>query len=258
MSIFPSQNGKIIITAIVSLCLGLVIGLIFGSNITDKNILITSLATLSAAFFGAWLSYKLQENRNKREELNDNILKANELLFALYQKLNSLKLFQIDSIDPWRKKPELERIIGMQPILDYNLPETKIKPENISFLLGTKYEQLLFDIHIEDERFKVAENVIKFRSNLHFNHVQPAMHASGIIEGEYADIPYKEAIGEMLYTQLKKATDDVIDSTDKTVESSKKLCDKILKALKETYPSEKFIHFILLDKISNKTLQPDQ
>lgn len=257
MEIFPSQNDKNITIAIVSTCIGMAIGFIARSDITDKNILITSIATLSAAFFGAWLSFKLQENRRKREEQNMRTQQSNELLFALYQKLNALKLFQIDSVEPWRGKPEA--LLGMQPLLDYKLPETKIRPESISFLLGTKYEQLLFEIHIEDERFKVAENIIKFRSNLHFNHIQPAMHASGIIDGaEYTSSQYKNAIGEMLYKQLEKATNDVIYNVDKTVASSDKLGKKILKALKETYPNEKFVHYILLNELPNKANQHGQ
>lgn len=251
MAIFPTQNEKNITIAIVSVCIGLITGLIVGSNITDKNILITSLATLSAAFFGAWLSYKLQDNRRKSEELNKRIQLANDLLYALYQKLNALKLFQIDSIEPWREKPEA--LLGMQPILDFKLPQTALNPENINFLLGSKYEHLLFDIHIEDERFKVAENVIRFRSGLHFNQVQPALHASGIIEGaEYTSAQYKEAIGEMLYIHLERATNDVFENVDKTVESGDALGKKILKALKEVYPNEKFVHFKLLNKVPNK------
>lgn len=254
MEIFPSSNERVVTISIVSIYIGLIIGLFIGAKITDKNIIITSLATLSAAFFGAWLSYKLQDNRRKREELNLKVQKANDLLFALYQKLNSLKLFQINSVEPWRGKPEA--LIGMQPILDFKLPKTEIIPENINFLLGTKHEQLLFDAHIEDERFKVAQDIINFRSDLHFNHVQPAMHAAGIVEGApYTSAQYEAAIGDMLYRQLQKSTNDVIDNVDRTVESSNKLGKRIFKALKETYPNEKFVQFKLLNEKPN-TYEP--
>ncbi|MFK5949718.1 MAG: hypothetical protein QM500_13225 [Methylococcales bacterium] len=247
MNILPSQNEKIITVSIVSICIGLIIGLIFGANINDKNILITSLATLSAAFFGAWLSYKLQDNNKKIEQTKKQVQNANDLLFSIYQKLNALIIFQRDFVDPWRDKPE--RIIAMEPIIDYRLPLTKIIPENINFLLGTKYAKLLFETHIEDERFKVAEDIIKFRSNLHLNKVQPAIHSAGIAEGDVFDsIQLKSAIGEMLYIQLQKSTDSVIFNVDRTVESSKDLGDRLLLALKETFPNEEFVKFILLEE----------
>ena len=247
MNIFPSQNEKVITVSIASISIGLIIGLFFGANINDKNILITSLATLSAAFFGAWLSYKLQDNNIKKEQTKKQVQDANDLLFSIYQKLNALTVFQRDSVNPWRDKPE--RLIAMEPIIDYRLPQTKIIPENISFLLGTKYEQLLFDIHIEDERFKVAEDIIKFRSHLHLNKVQPAIQNSGIAEGDqFSSIQLKSAIGEMLYIQLQKSTDNVIYNVDRTVKSSKELGDKLLLALKTTFPNEKFVKFILIEE----------
>jgi len=250
MTLFPSNNEKIITASIVSINIGLVTGLIIGSNITDKNILITSLATLSAAFVGAWLSYKLQDNAKKREITETKAQKANDLLFSIYQKLNGLKLFQVDSVEPWRGE---EGIIGMLPILDFSLPLTVINPENINFLLGTKHEKLLFDAHIEEERFKVVENIIRFRSQLHFNRVQPAIQASGMIEGNvYTKADYKRALGEMLYKQLEKATEELIYHVDRTIKSSGELGDKIFKALKETYPNEKFAKFTLLEEMPNK------
>lgn len=146
-------------------------------------------------------SHLLQDRAKRRKETEGHVDKANELLFALFQKLNALKLFQIDSVDPWRNDPG--KMIGMQPILDFKLPEAPFRPENISFLLKTKYKQLLFDAHIEEQRFETAQNVIRYRSNLHYQAVQPALHAAGIVEGQkYTATQYQAALGELLYKHL--------------------------------------------------------
>lgn len=216
----------------MSICIGLVVGLVAGSKITDPNVLIASLATLVAAFAGAWFAYKLQDRAKCREEINSQVNKANDLLFALFQKLNALKLFQIDSIEPWREDPG--KTIGMQPTLDYKLPEAPIRPENINFLFRTKYKQLLFDAHIEEQRFEVAE-------------------AAGIVEGvEYTDAQFKAALGDLLYKQLERATDAVIYHTDRTVESSDQLRQKLIGALKKTFPDKEIIDFALLEKPPNE------
>ena len=252
MKIFPSGNEKIITAVLVAMSVGLIIGLIVGSKITDANVVIASLATLGAAFIGSWFAFRLQDRAKQRKEIKDHVDKANELLFALFQKLNALKLFQIDSVDPWRDDPG--RMIGMQPILDFKLPEAPFRPESISFLLKTKYKQLLFDAHIEEQRFGVAQNIIRHRSSLHYQAVQPALHAAGIVEGkEYTSTQYKAVLGELLYQHLKRSTDQVVIHVDETVRSGEDLTKKLIKALKEIYPDKEFIEFVLLEKTSNKS-----
>src|SRR5690606_31428625 len=105
MNIFPSENEKIITTALVAISSGFILGLIAGSEITDTNVLITSLATLVSAFVGAWFAFRLQDRAKRRKEIESHVDKANELLFALFQKLNALKRFQIDSVEAWRNDP---------------------------------------------------------------------------------------------------------------------------------------------------------
>ena len=254
MKIFPTENEKIITVAIVAVSIGLIVGLLVGSRVTDSNVLITSLATLGAAFVGAWFAYKLQDKAKRRQEIEKQVDRANDLLFALYQKLNALKLFQIDSIDPWRDNPGI--IFEMQPVLDFKLPEAPIKPENIIFLLKTKHKQLLFDAHIEDQRFEAAENVIRHRSNLYYQYIQPALHAAGIVEGvTYTDVQFKAALGELLYKRLERITEQVVYHVDSTVESSDTLREKLIQSLKETYPDKELINFVLLKKMPNKALK---
>lgn len=256
MKLFPSENEKIITTALVAVCIGLVVGLLLGFKTTNSNVLITSLATLGAAFIGAWFAYKLQDNSKRREEVENQVNKANDLLFALYQKLNALKLFQLDSVAPWRDNSG--KMIGMQPMLNYKLPEVSLKPENLSFLLKTKHKQLLFDAHIEEQRFDVAEQVIQHRSNMHYQYIQPALYAAGIMESvEYTDVQFKAALGELLYTQLERATEQVVYHVDRTVESSDQLRGKLINALKETYPDKEFINFVLLEESPNKAPNKD-
>jgi hypothetical protein len=255
MKIFPSDNEKTITVVLVASSLSMVIGLLVGAKVTDANVLITSLATLVSAFVGAWFAYKLQDKAKRRQETERQVDKANDLLFALYQKLNALKLFQIDSIEPWRNNPG--KMFAMQPVLNFKLPEAPIKPENINFLLKTKHKQLLFDTHIEEQRFEVAENVIRHRSNVYYQYIQPALHAAGIIEGvTYTDTQFKSALGELLYKRLEDITEQVVYHVDSTVESSDNLREKLIKAVKETYPNEEIINFVLLDKTPNKASQP--
>ena len=227
---------------------------ILGANISHLDILLPSIATLAAAFFGAWFAYKLENNQKKREEQKNNINKANDLLFALFTRLNEIKLFQIDFIDPCRG--DRGKLISMLPAIDYKLPETPFQPENLNFFMKTKYKQLWLDAHIEDRRFHVAEKAIRYRSDLHLKQVQPTLSAAGMKHGEqYTDAEYKKALGNLLYTQLENATEAVVNSVDKVVKSSDELRGKLISALKDIFPEAPILQFELLEKTPNKTLQ---
>lgn len=256
MKIFPSENEKILAAVLMSGCLGMFAGIFGASKISDTSVLLPSLATLVAAFFGAWFAYKLQDRAKRREEEKEKVERSNDLLFSLFQKLNALKMFQFDFVEPSRNDPG--QMISMQPVLDFKLPDSPIKAENINYLLKTKHKQLLFDAHIEDQRFEETEKVIRYRSHLHLNYIQPAMQAAGMIDGaEYTNVQIRAAVGDLLYAQLRKATEAVIYHVDRTIESSDNLREKLIAVIKEIFPNEPIIEFVLLEEPPNQSPQTD-
>ncbi len=227
---------------------------VLGANISYLNILLPSIATLAAAFFGAWFAYKLENKQKKREEQKNNINKANDVLFALFTRLNAIKVFQKDFIDPHRSDPG--KLISMLPLVDYKLPATPFQPENLNFLMKTKYKQLWLDTHIEDQRFDAAAKAIRYRSDLHLKQVQPTLSAAGMKhEEQYTDIEYKRALGNLLFTQLENATEGVVRSVDKVVKSSDELRGKLISALKDIFPEAPILQFELLEETPNKSSQ---
>lgn len=227
---------------------------IMAASISNLNIFLPSLATLVAVFCGAWFAYKLQNKQRKRGEESNNLNKANDLLFALFTRLNALKTFQMDFIDPCRS--DRGKLISMLPVVDYKLPDTPFKPENLNFFMKTKYKQLWLDTHIEDRRFQEAAKAIRYRSDLHLKRVQPTLSTAGMEHGEqYTDIEYKRVLGNLLYTQLENATEAVVNSVDKVVKSSDELRDKLISALKDIFPEAPILEFELLEEPPKKTVQ---
>ncbi len=160
MKIFPSNNEKVITIGIVSFSFGTILGLFVGVKITDINILLPALATLVAAFFGAWTAYKLEDNKKKREYKEKRLENANNILFALYERTKALKVFQRDSINPHRNDPF--KMISMMPLLDFSYPESNFNVEPLLFMLGTKHSQLMLDLHTEKEFFYESFKLIRF------------------------------------------------------------------------------------------------
>nr|BAF45167.1 hypothetical protein [uncultured bacterium] len=242
MKIFPSFNEKLITSMLVSFFVGAVIGFFTGSVITDQAILLTALATLAAAFFGAGAAYKIEDNKNKREHTNKCIESANNIIFALYERIKKLKSIQTEFINPHRNSPT--GIISIPPLLDFNLPESKFNAESLLFLLETNHSQLILDLHTEKQCFETAFMLIKFRSELLFNKVQPSLQAGGIQEGgTYERQQIIDTIGELTFAQLVIATDGIIKNIDETIESSELVKTKLIKALKELHPNNKILNF---------------
>lgn len=242
MEVFPSKNEQTITIAIVAFMLGALIGLLGSTYITDKTTLVTAIATLAAAFLGAGAAYKLEDNKKKREYQEQCLKNGNSVLFALYERIKALRLVQKDSINPERDKPF--RMISMMPLLAFSYPESDFDVESLLFLLGTKHKQLVLDLHTEKECFKEAFKLIRFRSELHFNHVQPAMEAGGIQEGgTYTKQQMVAVLGERVFAQLERATDGVIDNVDKTIVSSEQVKTRLINALKELFPDKTILNF---------------
>lgn len=242
MKVFPSKNENVITVAIISFLIGAIAGLFAGVKITDTNILLPALATLVAAFLGAWAAYKLEDNKKVREHKEKCLESANKILFALYERTKSLKVFQRDSINEHRDNPF--KMISMMPLLDFSYPESSFNPETLLFLLETKHSQLMLDLQTEKECFNETFKLIRFRSSLHFNHVQPAIESGGIQEGgEYTRQEMIDVIGERVFAQLERSTDGVIENVDRTIISSEKVKARLVAALKELYPDDKILNY---------------
>lgn len=242
MKIFPTKNEQLITVTILSFLIGSLVGVFSSSLISDKSLFLPAIATLAAAFIGAWAAYKLQDNKNKRDCEALCISNANNVLFALYERIKALKVVQHQLINPQRDLPF--KMISMLPTLNLSYPDSEFNIESLMFMLETKHKQLILDLQTEKECFKVAFNVIKFRSEIHFHHVQPAMESGGIQEGgEYTRQELINAIGERIFSQLERATDDLIENVDKSVESGEKIKVRLVKALKELFPNKTIMNF---------------
>ncbi len=251
MTIFPSNNERIISVAIFSFLLGSLIGIFTSSIITDKTIFLPAIATLAAAYLGAWAAYKLADNKNKREYRDACLQNGNRVLFALYERIKALKLVQTQSINPQRDHPL--NMISMRPLLNYSYPESEFNIESLMFILGTKHKQLLLDLQNEKECFRVAFSLIKHRSELHYHYVQPAIEASGLQEGgDYTRQDFIDALGERIYAQLTQATDDLIENVDKTIVSSEIIKARLVTALKDMFPGNTILNFGFQEKEPNK------
>lgn len=231
-----------IVIAVIFFVSGFIAALVAVFNLDVTKELLPSLATLFAAFSGAWFAYLLQAKDRDEYQKKKTIASANRVLFSLFQRANALTLIQIDFIDPQRNNPG--KHIAMRPILNTDNDVIDFDIGNLDFLLGTKYEQIVFDLYIEDRRYESAVQLIEHRSKLHYEEVQPRLEKAGIKNNlEYEKKDFEVALGDLLYSQLKSSTDDMVYHVDRTASSLVDVKNKLLVALKEMFPNEKFTNF---------------
>lgn len=230
--------------AVVSFCIGFTACIVALCEWVIAKEILPTFATLIAAFLGAWFAFSLQNRSKNNEERDKKISYGNKALFTLCQRVNNLWLIQKNIIDPFREHPGIH--IAMRPTLDFENDDTFLDIDGLKFLLDTKYQQLLLDLHIENQRYKTAIRLLNSRSSLHLNLVQPRLETAHVTEKQYYSIEYwKEAIGQRLYLTLQRATEDLISNVDDTVKSNIEIKDRLIEAFKNLFPGEKFLNFEL-------------
>lgn len=243
-NIFPSKNEKIITVAIISFVLGMSFGLLTALENIDKKELVPSVAALFAAFFGASTAFFLESRSRRKEQKARHLDASNQLLYVIFERLNAIKLFQEDFVEPVRDDPA--KMIKMEPMANYRAPESELKIEQISFMFKTSHRSLMFELHVVNELFHETVNSIRFRSDLFLDECQPLIENAGHRSGDLmTDKMILNAIGERNYVKLDKSTDVVIWNVDKFIEKTDKLRSKLISAFTEVFSTEEIFAYEL-------------
>ena len=202
---------------------------------------LSALATLAAAFLGARYAFRLQGRAQARRTVEDRVAAGNRAIFVL-TRLNTLKTFQTQIIDPVRDDPGA--FLNMRASLPFSYDSLTVDFDSLSFLLETNHRQVLGELFIEEQCFRSAIQAINERSRIHLNICQPLLERAGVVEGgEYTAEQIQAALGHRLALQLRRATDAVVQHIDKTVESSLAMGEKLYTVQKSLFPKHSIIRF---------------
>ena len=199
-----------------------------------------AVVPLGAAFLGAWLAFRLEDNARARQTVRDQVEAVNKALFVLIRQVNSLINTQTQIINPHREDPDC--YINMRPSLPKASGSPTLDLDSLSFLLETDDRELLGELLVEQERFEASLQAINERSRYHLEVLQPRMAAARI--GEHAEYPtdkIRSVLGESFVVLMQCATDDAIQHVDKTVGSNFALAAKFNHAMKRRFPKHTII-----------------
>lgn len=200
------------------------------------------VATLVASFAGAWAAFKIHASDKAKDVRRESVTAINRVLLTLMQQVNTLKLYQLDQINPHRDNPG--RHFAIRATLPYDLESLKFEFKTLDFFESAEEQQLIFELSVEERRFIEALKAINARSELLLSEVDPKLSAAGILDGgEYSGAQLRAAAGQPLYNKLERLTDDVVYHVDRTSASIIDMKSKILSHAKTRFPKAKFVDF---------------
>jgi hypothetical protein len=231
-----------------SFLLGVGAGLLIKGN--DWTNFLTSyipaLATLVAAFYGAKFAFEFQNNKELVIEKKHNVAAANTAIFTFSRMANLLFEYRREFINPVRENKAY--FIELRPTLNFEKEFIELNIQPLYFLLETEYRNLLSEVAIETERYRVTIDVINLRSKIHIEELQPLLEKAGFESGKekiLSSDELEQILGNRLFHTIKESTENVIYHVDSTIKSMEELSKKIKTSMNNIYPNETIISFTL-------------
>lgn len=204
------------------------------------NALIDPIATLAAAFGGAWLAFRLERKRRDDDEVQKRVGAANRALYTLFNFWNILEQFRKEAIEPLRGKPDAW--LNMPATVPSKYGLTAFEAGELSFLLQTENAMVFSALLLEEQRFAQAVHMIELRSSIVLNQVFPRFAAAGVKVGTTLLEPDVERIvGLDTVHKLKVVGEAIITNVDADLKSIVAAHDQLRAAVKHLYPDRKFI-----------------
>ena len=200
---------------------------------------LTALSTLVAAFVGAWFAFGLEDRRRARETRDTRVVSTNLAIFSFIRSHNTFINIKSQIIDGFENSPARHHFI--KPMISDSLHKLQVDYPSISYLLGTD-PNLLGEIAIIEQDVNGTIDVIRERSKLHFEHLQPAIERLQHSGRESITTEEVDAeLGPRSAKQLVVATDYMIAGVNRAIESTKRAASTLRDAARKEHPGQKFL-----------------
>jgi hypothetical protein len=248
-NLFPGENEKKIFQLITVFCFGVGIGL---SPAVDQKTMAGIIATLAAAFFGAFFAYKFNSDREEKKKNEVNLASANKAIFTVIRIFNYVHSYNNQFIRNGKSNPGF--YITIRPSLSGFNKDWKIDYDSISFLIAKSKPEILIDLVELEELFDNFKEILATRNRMHVEEVHPLMESAGITDGaEVTMLDIDKVLGDRLSTMMKRITVSLIEETELLESKSEEVVHKLYDVMKDIF---KVGNLIKMEKI-NKSINPD-
>lgn len=201
------------------------------------------LATLVASFAGAWAAFLLESQRRKREAIDRNVGAANRAIYTLFNLWNILEQYRKEVLEPYRSKPDAWLNLAANPTIPTG--EHTFQAGELQFLLESAQASVYAALLLEEQRFAIAIDLIRTRSDLVLNQVFAKMANAGVPVGKnLAERDVENILGIDLTHKLKQITAAIYKNVDEDLASLKVQHDQLREAMKSLYPKRKSLQIV--------------
>jgi hypothetical protein len=205
------------------------------------------LASLVASFAGAWAAFRFESHRRVEEEKKKNIGAGNRAIYGVYALWNVLEQFRKEVLEPYRGRPDAWLNLAAHPAPP--IATDRFQTADLQFLLEQGQASIFAALMLEEQRFNLAIDLIRSRSDLVLNGVFPKMAAAGFGVGQTQNQDAVEkALGIDLCQKLKQITAAIFQNVDEDLASLQSVYVDLRKALEALYPGQKFLQVIFQDE----------
>jgi hypothetical protein len=242
--VFPSNHEKLIFIAVISFCLGVVVGLLPG---LDVKTIAGAIATLVAAFSGAFFAYKFNSDREKQRKEDVDLISANKAIFTIIRVYNHIAGFNKQFLKPFANNSAA--YVAIRPSLGNENPDWKLDYDSILFLIAENKPEILIELAELEELFIIFTKILNDRNQMHVNIVQPALESAGITDGGSTSVSEVDSfLGEKTSATMKNLTSELIAITQHGEELSDQLIQKLHKTMVDIFPGKNVVRMEKLNK----------
>lgn len=206
-----------------------------------SSLLVTTGATLIAAYGGAKYAFTIQNKSNKEQRDAENLAAGNMALFMLMRYHNKFLNIERQMIGSMRTHPHRHHFI--RPSLVGEGESLQFDFSSLSFIISS-HANILGAMSALEQDIKGTFEIIDQRSRIHFEQLQPTVER---LENERAPdtgVSVEEveaALGTKSTSHLKSCTEYMIRGVDRALENSKALSVELGQALLQKFPDAQVI-----------------
>ncbi len=210
---------------------------------TEWKDVLAALVTLVASFAGAWAAFKFQAHEKKTAQAEKEIGAGNRAIFTVYALWNVLEQYRKEVLDPYRGRPD-----AWLNLAAHAAPPVKVdrfQSSDLQFLLERGQPSMFATLMLEEQRFNLAIDLIRSRSDLVLNAVFPKMAAAGFkVDKQQTLEDVENALGEDVCHKLKQITATIYQYVDEDLASLRGLYTELRQALQAMFPQRKFVQVV--------------
>ena len=170
-------DHELVIWLVIFLCGFTLRGFIDNDQIPLKEI-ISGLVTLIALYAGASYAFRLQNERAKKDIVEDQVAAENHAIYTLFDIWHVQKTYQEEIINPYRDKPL--NWLNISPTPSGFHDPAKFDTKRLSFILSSDKPEIYSYLLQEEKQFKIMLAMDSARSKTIFQDLHSKMESLGI------------------------------------------------------------------------------